>query len=86
MRAHKQSPSSPTKAALDQLIKGHEMALSSGLLLAQENRCLRTTIEELQQKRKRSNRQIAHSEGLSIQEGRDLFQQEDQLQEAQIIA
>jgi hypothetical protein len=48
LRAHSQSPSSPAKAALDQLIKGHEMALNGGLLLAQENQCLRTTIEELQ--------------------------------------
>lgn len=61
------------------------MALSSGLLLAQENQYLHVMIKELQQKKKQSNCQIVYLEGLSIQEGQDLFQQEDQLQEAQAI-
>jgi hypothetical protein len=46
LRNHSQS-SSPTKAALNQLVKGCEMAFSGGVLLAQENQNLRTTIDEL---------------------------------------
>jgi hypothetical protein len=36
LRAHMWNPS-PTKAALDQLIKGCKMAFNKGALLAQEN-------------------------------------------------
>jgi hypothetical protein len=46
LRARIQSPSSPAKAALDQLIKGCEMAFNRGVLLAQENLHLRATIDE----------------------------------------
>jgi hypothetical protein len=58
------------------------MAFSGGALLAQENQYLRTTIEELQQKKKRSHRQIAHTEGFSVQEARDFIQHENEVQEA----
>jgi hypothetical protein len=51
---HPQSPSS-SKATLDQLIKGCEMAFNGGALLAQENQHLQTIIEELQQKKKQSH-------------------------------
>ena len=84
LKAHVQSPSS-TKAALDQLIKGCEMAFNGGALLTQENQYLRITIEELQQKRKRSHRQIIRPEGFSVQEARDFIQHGNEAQEAQSV-
>jgi hypothetical protein len=69
-----QSPSSPSKRALDQLIKGCEIALHSAVLLAKENHDLRLANEKEKQKRKQSRRQMTPNEGLSIQEARDLIQ------------
>lgn len=50
------------------------MAINSGILLAQENQHLHTTVEDLQQKKKQSNQQIGYTDGLSIQEDQDLIQ------------
>jgi len=65
------SPPSPTEQALDQLVKGCEMAMSSALLLASENKRLHT--ENQRQKRKRAGRRkyiakggvLTGAEGLS---------------------
>jgi hypothetical protein len=62
-RSH--SPPSPTNIALNQLIKGCQLALHSGTILAKD--------EKQKQKRARSNRQIAREQGLSVQEGRELI-------------
>src|SRR5450755_583609 len=45
---------SPTEPALNQLVKGCEMAMNSAILLAEENRQLR--IENAKQKKKRAKR------------------------------
>ncbi|KAG2000748.1 hypothetical protein GB937_010876 [Aspergillus fischeri] len=58
------SPSSPSKRALEQLIKGCEIALHSAALLAKENHDLRLANEKEKQKRKRSRRQMTPNEGL----------------------
>jgi hypothetical protein len=83
LRACTQSPSSPTKTALNQLVKGCEMVYNNGAFLAQENQYLRATINELQQKKKRSKRQITHTEGFSVQEAREYIQHENEVKEAQ---
>ena len=72
---------SSTKAALMQLFKGCEMAMNSAILFAHENQELRASHEKQLQKRKRSRRQIATEEGLSIQEGQDLIQGRSQEEE-----
>ena len=48
------SPQSPTKCALNQLIKGCELAMNSGILLAQENQDLRAAHEKKRQGSRRS--------------------------------
>ena len=83
LRHHTQSPSSPTKTALNQLVKGCEVAMNGAVLLAKENQDLRMAHEKEIQKRKRSRRQMANIEGLSIQEGQELVQGENQGQEVQ---
>ena len=82
LRQRTESPSSPTKAALGQLIKGCEMAMNSGVFLAKENQNLRAAQEKQTQKRKRSNKQIATQEGLSIEEGQSLLQSRNRVDEA----
>ena len=77
------SPSPPTKAALNQLIKGCEMAMNSAVILAKENQDLRATNEKKLQRRRRSTRQIACTEGFSIQEGQELLQHGNEVQEVQ---
>jgi hypothetical protein len=67
---------------LDQIIKGHCMALHNSALLAKENADLRAANEKKRQKRTRSNRQIAHEGGLTIEEGLQLVQQPIQPVEA----
>jgi hypothetical protein len=76
------SPSTPTKAALDQLIKGCEMAMNSAILLAKENQDLRAAHEKELQKKKRSRRQIETAAGFSIQEGQEFIQSRNQAAEA----
>ena len=82
LRQRTQSPLSPTKSALNQLIKGCEMAMNSGIILAKENQDLQAAHEKHIQKRKRSTKQIAVQEGLSIQEGQGLLQSRNQADEA----
>src|SRR5699024_1323521 len=74
LREHTRSSSTPIKAALKQLFKGCEMAMNSAIFFAHENKELRASNEKQIQKKKRSRKQIATEEGLSIQEGQDLIQ------------
>jgi hypothetical protein len=74
LKHRSQSPLTPSKLAIQQLIKGCEMAMHSAALLAKENRDLRAANEKEKQKSKRSRRQITPNEGLCIQEARDLIQ------------
>jgi hypothetical protein len=68
------SPPSPTDFALNQLVKGCQIAMNSTVLLAEENRQLRA--ENIRQKKKRAKRRsyIATGEVLTVQEGLDLLQ------------
>ena len=82
LKRHSNSPPSPAKSAMDQLIKDCQMAMNSATILTKENHDLQAANEKLQQKRKCSNRQIAYTGGLSIQEAQGLIQHEDEAQEA----
>jgi hypothetical protein len=82
LRERTYSPPTPSKAALDQLIKGCEMAMNNAILLAKENCDLRAAHEKQLQKRKRSRRQIEAVEGFSIQEGQEFIQRRNQAAEA----
>jgi hypothetical protein len=61
------SPPSPSKTILDQIIKGHYIALHNTALLAQENADLRVANEKVVKKRNRSTRQIPCEEGLTVE-------------------
>ena len=82
LRHHTNSPPTPSKSALNQLIKGCEMAMNSAVLLAKENEDLCIAHEKQTQKKKHSNRQIAIQEGLSIEEGQSLLESRNQAEEA----
>jgi hypothetical protein len=68
------SPPSLTDLALNQLVKGCQMAMNSATILAEENRQLRA--ENQRQKKKRANRRsyIATGGVLTVQEGLELSQ------------
>jgi hypothetical protein len=63
-----QSPLSPSNRALDQLVKGCQLAIASATILAQENRDLRAENDKKKQKRSRSRRQIQSDEGFVVTE------------------
>ena len=64
----------PENRALNQLVKGCQLAMHSAVLLAEENKQLRS--ENKRQKRKRSKKRAFIATGgiLTVQEGRDLSQ------------
>jgi hypothetical protein len=72
-----QSPPSPIDHALNQLVKGCQMAMYSAVLLADENRRLRT--ENKRQKIKKTKRRsyIAQGGVLTVQEGLNRLQGAD---------
>jgi hypothetical protein len=71
MRHRTQSLSSPTNRALNQLVKGYQIAMQSAALLAAENRELRAANEKQKRKRKRRRTYIGQEEALTIEEGID---------------
>jgi hypothetical protein len=76
------SPPTPTNTALNQLIKGCQVAMHSATVLAKENRDLRAANEKQKQKGRRSNKRLSHAGGLSIQEARELINRPNQAGEA----
>jgi len=68
------SPPSPTDLALNQLVRGCQIAMNSAILLVEENRQLRA--ENQRQKKKRAKRRsyIATGGALTVQEGLELSQ------------
>ncbi|RJE17358.1 Pogo transposable element [Aspergillus sclerotialis] len=78
LKRRSNSPPTPSKAMLDQIIKGCAVTMHNAALLAQENANLRVANERKRQKRNRSTRQMAHEGGLSVEEGVQLAQQLNQ--------
>jgi hypothetical protein len=76
------SPPTPTKQALDQLIKGCQLAMHSAVILAHENQELRAANEKQIQKRKKSKKQLPHAGSLTIEEGAQLLQDAQMADEA----
>jgi hypothetical protein len=64
----------PENRALNQLVKGCQLAMQSAVLLAEENRQLRSESERQKRKRVKKRTFIAKGGVLTIQEGRDLSQ------------
>jgi hypothetical protein len=68
MRHRTQGSSSPTNRALNQLVKGCQMAMHSAALLAAENRELRAANEKQKRKRERRRAYIGQENALTIKE------------------
>jgi hypothetical protein len=85
LKQQSNSPPTPSKIMLDQIIKGHYISLHNTALLAQENANLRAANEKKRQKRNRSTRQIPCNSGLTVEEGLRLVQQLDQPVEATAV-
>ena len=87
LRQRSNSPPSPSKSAIDQIVKSAYLSMHTVAILAQENADLRRANEKKRQKRTRSNRQIALEEGRSIGEGLQLAQQPEQpVEDSQVIS
>jgi hypothetical protein len=71
LKQRSKSPPSPSQIALNQLIKGCQIAMQNGILLEQENQDLRTANAVVKQKRARTNRHIAYQAGVSVQEAQE---------------
>jgi hypothetical protein len=74
LRRRTKSPPSPTDLALNQLVKGCQIAMNSAVLLAEENRQLRAENERQVKKRAKRRSYIATGGVLTVQEGLDLSQ------------
>jgi hypothetical protein len=75
LKERSKSPPTPTKIILDQVIKGCYLSMHNTALLAKENADLRTANEKKRQKRTRSNRQIPHEGGFTVEEALQVIQQ-----------
>jgi DnaJ-class molecular chaperone len=73
LQRRSKSPLTPTKKALDELVKGCKLAIYNTNLLARENCDLCSAIKNNRQKKSCSKCQITPIEGLSCQEARDLI-------------
>jgi hypothetical protein len=82
LKRRSNSPPSPSKEILDQMIKGFQLALHSGALLAEDNANLRIANEKMIKKRNRSTRRIPCAEGLTIEEAIQLAKQLNQEEES----
>jgi hypothetical protein len=72
LKQRSKSPPSPSQTALNQLIKGCQIAMQNGILLEAENKLLRDEHNIQKKKRERTTRWIAHEDGLSVQEALQL--------------
>ena len=70
---------------LDQIIKGHCIALHNTALLAQEVTNLRAANEKIVKKRSRSTKYIPYEQGLTVEEGQQLVTQLDLPAEAPTV-
>lgn len=72
LKQRSNSPPSPSHAALNQLIKGCQIAMQEGILMEQEIKGLRTALATQKQKQARASRWISHDQGLSVREAVEL--------------
>jgi hypothetical protein len=78
LKRRSNSPPTPSKTALNQLIKGCQIAMQNGILLEQEIKDLRAANAVVKQKRTRTNRHIAYQAGVSVQEAQELIRSTEQ--------
>ncbi|KAL1954569.1 hypothetical protein VTO42DRAFT_1044 [Malbranchea cinnamomea] len=68
-RCRMQSPPSPTTRALDQLVKGCQMAMHNAAILTAQNRELLAANEKQKRKRERQHPFIGQEGALTVEEG-----------------
>jgi len=81
LRHHSQSPPSPANQALNQLVKGCQIAMHNAVLLAQENKELQAANQRQKRKRNAPRSYIATGGILTGAEGLQRAQEADQRQE-----
>ena len=86
LKRRSNSPPSPSKEMLDQIIKGCALALHGGALLAEDVTNLRMANEKMIKKRNRSTKKIPCEEGLTIEEAIQLAEQLNQPEEDDGVA
>jgi hypothetical protein len=74
LKCHTLSPPSPSKRALDQLVKGCRMAMHGAAILARENSELRAANAKQKRKRETKRAYISQGEGLTVEEGMNRVQ------------
>jgi hypothetical protein len=62
---------SPINTAINQLVKGCELAMYGAAMLTKENHDLRNANEKQKQKRQRSNKLLSHEGGVSVKKARE---------------
>jgi hypothetical protein len=78
LRQRSISPPTPSKTALNQLIKGCQMVIHHDALRDQEIRDLRAANAVQKQKRARTKRHTAYQGGVSVQEAQELIRSTEQ--------
>jgi hypothetical protein len=82
LKYRSESPPTPTKQVVDQAYKALRQVMTELLFTKQENKGLRAELEKKKKKRRRSNRQIPHDGGLSVQEACELIQTSEPIPQA----
>ena len=82
---YNRNSNSPPSRALNQLIKGSQLAMQAGAILAQESKDLHAVNEKKKQKRARSKRQIAYQGGLSAEDAQQVIQGLNKPPEVEIV-
>jgi hypothetical protein len=82
LKQRTRSPSTPTNEALNQLVKGCQLAMHSAAILARENQELRAANEKQLKNRKKSKKQLPYTGSLTVEEGAQLLQAAQVAEEA----
>jgi hypothetical protein len=81
-RLIEQRSESPINTALNQLVKGCQLAMHGAAMLTKENHDLRAANKKQKQKRQRSKKQLSYEGGVSVQEARESINRQNQADEA----
>ncbi|RFU33227.1 hypothetical protein B7463_g3102, partial [Scytalidium lignicola] len=76
------SLTTPIKTAINQAFKGYEMAMHSVIFIVEDNKRLRAENAKMQQKLRRSRKQLVHTGSLTRQEAQELAQSSATVQNA----
>jgi hypothetical protein len=75
-----QSPPTPSDRAFNQIVKACQLAMHNAAILTEENRTLRAENAVQKQKRKKTTKRVAHTEGFSTEEAMESRNQANEAQ------